>query len=206
MKFNAAAVLLWVFPYLYAMELELDLVPLLDKNSSVFTQKKGFYTDNYKSSGYGCLPEKLYLARRIPGLISSKIVRKVIREYMIQTEPHLDYEIALHYQTKITVLHNKINELTSQNNKCPNIKIDVNNCIDGGYGAAAGGCCGALGGIGLGCIALAIKSYVWLWCDPHHNPIVCDALLWGFPICTGTGCVCGVCIGASGLYGKIEWV
>ncbi len=194
------------FSCLHSMELELDVVPLLDKKTSAITKKKGFYSDNYKPSGYGCLPEKLYLVRRIPELISSKIVRRKIIAYMIQTAPKLDYEIALHYQTKIALLHNKIDELTLQTNKCSNIKIDVNNCTDGVYGAAAGGCCGTMGGIGLWCIPLAIKAYTWLWCDAHHNPIVCDALIWGFPICTCTGCVGGACIGASGLYGKIEWV
>jgi hypothetical protein len=187
------------------MELELDLVPLLDKKPMVI-QPKGFFTDNYKPAGYGCLPEKLYLARRIPGLMTSIKVRKLIREYMIQAESKLDYEIALHYQTKIVLLQEKIHELTSQKKRCSDIKIGVNDCIEGVYGAAVGGCCGAMGGMGLECLALGIKAYVWLWCDPHHNPIVCDALLWGCPICTGTGCVVGTCIGASGLYDKIEWV
>ena len=188
------------------MELELDLVPLLEKKSSAATQQKDYFADDYKPSGYGCLPEKLYLARRIPGLMTSIKVRKRIRKYMMQAETKLDYEIALHYQTKIALLHNKIDELTPQKNKCPDIKIGVNDCIEGVYGAVAGGCCGTMGGMGIACFALAIKSYVWLWCDPHHNPIVCDALLWGCPLCTGTGCVIGTCIGASGLYDKIEWV
>ncbi len=191
---------------LHSMELELDLVPLLEKKPALEEKKRDKVLHYYEKVNKDDLVEKLYLARRMPGLMSSKIVRKKIIEYMMQTESNIDYKIALHYQHKIALLHNKIDELTSQKKRCPDVKIGVNDCINGVYGAAVGGCCGTMGGMGIACLALAIKAYVWLWCDPHNNPIVCDALLWGCPICTGTGCVIGTCIGASGLYDKIEWV
>jgi hypothetical protein len=175
------------------MELELEQVPFLEKKNSLVTQDKGFFADNYKPAGYGCLPEKLYLVRRLPELISSRIVRKKIIEYMLQTAPHLNYEISLHYQTKIDLLHNKIDALTSEQNRCSKIKINTNKCIDTVGGSFAGGCCGAVLGMGIVCFASTIKAYAWLCCNSPHNTVVCDALLWGFPICTCSGCVVGSC-------------
>jgi len=193
MKHHVIMLLLFLFPNLYSMELESDLVPLLDKKEVLVNTKKDVVVKGRKQVRYGYLPEKLYLARRIPGLLSSKNARRKIIEYMIQKESHLSYEISLHYQTKIDALHNKIDALISEKNKCHKIKIDTNKCIDTISGSIAGGCCGAMAGMGIACFALTIKAYTWLCCSVPHNTVACDALLWGFPICTCSGCVVGSC-------------
>ena len=83
---------------LHSMELELDLVPLLEKKPALEEKKRDKVLHYYEKVNKDDLVEKLYLARRMPGLMSSKIVRKKIIEYMMQTESNIDYKIALHYQ------------------------------------------------------------------------------------------------------------
>ncbi len=207
MKYPVIALLLLLFQYMHSMELEeLEKVPFLENKIALVTAKKDIVINHHKQVRYGDFPEKVYLLKRIPGLRTSKNVQKEIITYMVKTDCNISYALAVDYQRAIGELYSKIDTLTAEKNRCPDIKINVDRCTNTAYGACSGGCCGGTVGLSIEFIAAAINAYAWCCCSVSHSKIIWDTLVWGLPICTCCGCVIGSCCVASGLYDKIKYV
>lgn len=192
----------------YSMELE--LVPLLSKSDLLVNEGS--------NEQHNHAPEKIFLVRHIPEFLEAKMqdmdkIQDTIFGYMFNLDlKKTDQEIILDYQKKvalqqrtISALRKEIRESIQKKYQYPDeIRCDINTCIDTARTATAGGCCGAMSGLGGMCIYGEIEGYMWCCCNVAPPKMLWNIFAWGFPISMGSGCLIGLLCAVCGVHKRIR--